>query len=144
MFREIRGVQQHSRTDRRRWFQDWFFDLFVTQDFLGRVRWFQLCYRRDTPAERVLEWKRGRGFTHLRVKQPLHSRNPESSVLLYDGAMPYSEVMQHFDAAAPSLPQDIASFVADKVREHARPSYRFRRPGARTPAWLERLRRRAL
>jgi len=144
-FREIRGVQQR-RADggRKRWFQDPYFDLFVVQSFLGRVQWFQLCYRRDTPFERVLEWKRGRGFLHLKVKQPLHSRSPESSVLELDGRMPHYDVLERFAAASPGMPDLVARFVADKVREHERPSHRFRRPGTRTPRWLQRLRKRRL
>jgi hypothetical protein len=141
VFREIRGVQQR-RSDgaRKRWFQDPYFDLFVVQDFLGRLQWFQLCYRRDTPFERVLEWKRGRGFTHLRLKQPLHSRSPESNVLVLDGLMPHFDVLERFAAAAGGLPPAVADFVSAKVREHERPSFRYRRPGAKTPRWLERLR----
>jgi len=144
MFREIRGVQQR-RTDggRKRWFQDPYFDLFVVQSVLGRVHWFQLCYRRDTPFERVLEWKRGAGFLHLRVKQPLHSRSAESSVLELDGAMPHYDVLERLEAS-PGLPEPIAAFVARKVREHERPSQRFRHPRAHPPRWLQRLRKRGL
>jgi hypothetical protein len=89
MFREIRGVKPGIR---RRWFQTPYFDLFLTQDVLGRPEWFQLCYLRDTRHE----------------------------------------------------PPPIARFVEHKVREHRRPSHRFRRPAARTPRWLERLRKRTL
>jgi hypothetical protein len=142
MFREIRGVQQRAATGRKRWFQDEFFDLFITQNFIGKPQWFQLCYLRDTPWERVLEWKRGRGFQHFKLKQPFHSRSAESNVLIYDGVMPYHEVTQRFAASAPGLPAAIAAFVSDKVLEHERPSYRYRRPGARMPRWLLRVRRR--
>lgn len=143
MFREIRGVQQ-GRTDaaRRRWFQDRsFFDLIVVQNFLGRIQWFQLCYLRDTRRERILEWKRGRGFLHLKVEQPSYAADRKSGALTLDGVMPYYEVLERFAAAAEGLPPALAAFVTDKVREHERPSFRFRRPGAKTPRWLERLRK---
>ena len=142
MFREIRGVRQR-RTDgaRKRWFQDPYFDLFVVQDMLGRLEWFQLCYLRDTRRERVLEWKRGRGFFHLKLKGVTHSRSADEGMLLLDGAMPHEEVQARFAASAPGLPPAIATFISDKVREYERPSFRFRRPGARRPRWLERLRR---
>jgi hypothetical protein len=145
VFREIRGVAQ-PRNDggRKRWFQDSWFDLFVVQNAAGRLQWFQLCYRRDTPFERVLEWRRNRGFMHLRPRDVEHSRSPESTVLVLDGLMPYEDVATNFRRAAGGLPPDMASFIATKVDEYAHPQRRFRRPGARTPRWLERLRRQGL
>jgi hypothetical protein len=145
VFREILGVQRHrDNALRKRWFQDAYFDLFLTQNFLGKLQWFQLCYRRDTPWERVLEWKRGLGFLHLKPRQLLDSRGPESGVLILDGLMPHQEVLERFAAAADGLPGAVAVFVADKVREYERPSFRYRRPGRARPPWLERLRKRAL
>jgi hypothetical protein len=145
MFQEIRGVQQR-RTDgaRKRWFQDPYFDLFVVQDMLGRPQWFQLCYLRDTRRERALEWKRGRGLLHLKVEQPSYAADRAAGALALDGVMPHHEVLARFAAAAGGLPAAIAAFVERKVREHERPSHRFRRPSARTPRWLERLRKRTL
>ena len=138
LFREIRGVQ-----GRRRWFQSAFFDLFVTQDRAGEVQWFQLCYARDTWRERVLEWRRGRGFQHMRLLErddaPL---TKDSNALVLDGVMPYLEVMDQFQAARSGLPADIARLVDQKIREFARPARRYRRPGTRTPRWLQRMRER--
>lgn len=139
-FREIRGVRRRG-AERRRWFQDGHFDLFLTQDCLGRVQWFQLCYRRDTPRERVLEWRRGRGFVHLQVTQPRFAADSQAGELVADGAMPHQEVLQRFEASAAGLPAELAAFVAGKVREHERPSWKYRRPGTRPPRWLARLRR---
>jgi hypothetical protein len=140
-FREIRGVQQR-RSDgaRRRWFQDQYFDLFLVQDPLGRLTWFQLCYLRDTRRERVLEWRRGRGFLHLRPKDASYSHTDEGMLVL-DGVMPYGEVLERFAASAGGLPPAVAAFISEKVREYELPSFRFRRRGAVTPRWLERLRR---
>jgi hypothetical protein len=141
VFREIRNVRQRSVVGRRRWFQDTYFDLFVVQDMLGRPQWFQLCYLRDTRRERVLEWGRGRGFMHLKLKDASYAGHRDDGMLLLDGVMPYGEVLERFATSAGGLPPAIAAFVEEKVREYERPSYRFRRPGARTPRWLERLRR---
>lgn len=142
MFREIRGIQQRDPSVRRRWFQDPHFDLFVSQNFLGRPQWFQLCYRRDTPAERVLEWKRGRGFQHMKVRQPRYAADRESGELITDGALPYLDVIQAFRQSAASLPLAVADFVTEKIRQHQRPAYR--RKGSVTPGWLERLHKRRL
>jgi hypothetical protein len=144
MMREIGGVQQRSPALRKRWFQDSFFDLFFTADEAGGLTWFQLCYARDTWRERVLEWRRGRGFLHLKVKQPAFAADRESGVLERDGVLPYMEVMEQFAQSAQGLPPGVAAFVAERVREYARPDRKYRRKGAATPRWLERLRRHTL
>src|ERR1044071_9068402 len=115
MFREIRGVKPGIR---RRWFQTPYFDLFLTQDVLGRPQWFQLCYLRDTRRERVLEWKRGRGFLHMKVEQPSYAADRKSGALAPDGLMPYGEVLDRFAASAGGLPPAIAAFVSEKVRQY--------------------------
>lgn len=93
MFREIRGVESRKRHELRRWFQDDYFDLFVTQDRAGEVQWFQLCYARDTWRERVLEWRRGRGFQHLRpIDRPDPIRKDSGALVLDGGVLPYLEV----------------------------------------------------
>ena len=143
MLRDIRGVQQHGTSELRRWFQDRYFDLFLTQNRAGELQWFQLCYARDTWRERVLEWRRGRGFQHLRVKQPLYAAAREAGVLVRDGVMPYLDVAGEFKASAAGLPEELARLIAGKIDEYARPARRFRKMGARTPRWMERLRERA-
>jgi hypothetical protein len=138
-FREIRGLQQRREDELRRWFQSPFFDLFTTQDAAGDLQWFQLCYARDTWRERVLEWRRGRGFQHHKLRDAANPAKKGSGELLPDGLLPFHEVMERFSLAA-GLPPAIAAFVAEKVREYARPARRFRPPRARTPRWLQRLR----
>jgi len=145
MLREIRGVDQRNRQRRKRWFQDEYFDLFLWQDATGAILEFQLCYRRDTREERVLEWRRGRGFQHLKAE----SLNAASSfleddtwALRLDGAMPYATLTEKFDASALGLPPELARFVRAKIDEYARPSRKLRPWTARVPRWLERLRAR--
>ena len=142
MFREIRGVEQRRSNQVRRWFQDDWFDLFVSVDAAGDIQWMQLCYARDSWRERVLEWKRGRGFQHMRVRERADAVRDDSGALVLDGAMPYLDVSERFAAAAAGLPAGIAAFVAEKIREYARPARKFPRPGVSTPRWLERLRER--
>ena len=142
MFREIRNVQQRRPREKRRWFQDDYFDLFLTEDGAGELQWFQLCYARDTWRERVLEWRRGRGFQHMRRDERPDHFTKDRNALLFDGVLPYVEVSERFAAAAGGLPRDIAALVAEKVREYARPSRRFRPRDARTPLWVERMRTR--
>ena len=141
-FREIRGVEQRRRAESRHWFQSAWFDLFLTREREGDVQWFQLCYARDTTRERVLEWRRGRGFQHLKLRGSFEAMHRDEGELALDGVMPYPEVEARFAAAAPGLPREIALLVAEKVREFARPARKwpFRQ---RTPRWLERLRERS-
>ncbi len=141
-FREIRGVEQRRRSESRHWFQSAWFDLFLIRDREGDVQWFQLCYARDTTRERVLEWRRGRGFQHLKLRSSFEAMHRDEGELALDGVMPYPEVEANFAAAAPGLPGEIAHLVAEKVREFARPARKwpFRQ---RTPRWLERLRERS-
>lgn len=139
MFREIRGLQQRRTSERRRWFQDPYFDLFLIEDGDGHVFWFQLCYARDTWRERVLEWRRGRGFQHLRVRDRDNPIRKDTGELVLDGILPYAELSARL-ASTGGLPQSIAAFVAAKLDEYARPARRFRPLNAKTPRWLERLR----
>jgi hypothetical protein len=138
-FREIRGVRQRDSGELRRWFQSPYFDLFTVQDADGRVRWFQLCYARDSWRERVLEWRRGRGFQHHRVRDAANPVRKDSGALVPDGNLPFLEVSGKFQASG-GLAGDIGRFVAEKLRDYARPPRRFRPPQARTPRWLVRLR----
>jgi hypothetical protein len=143
MFREIRGVEQRKRNETRRWFQDEYFDLFTTQNREDELQWFQLCYARDTWRERVLEWRRGRGFQHMKHDDVHHDPiRKDSGVLMLDGLLPFTEVDEKLEAAMASLPADIAALVRDKLREYAHPPRKFRPLNARTPAWLRRLRER--
>jgi hypothetical protein len=141
-FREIRGVESRRPGERRQWFQSPWFDLFVTRDREGLVLWFQLCYARDTTRERVLEWRRRRGFQHLKLRGGGAPTRKDHDELVLDGAMPFDEVMERFALAASGLPGDLAAFVGDKVREFARPARKwpFRRG---TPRWLARMREQA-
>jgi hypothetical protein len=138
-FREIRGVRQRDRERLRRWFQSPFFDLFTLQDAGGDIQWFQLCYARDTWRERVLEWRRGGGFQHLKLRDSANPAKKDSGELVPDGLLPYAEVAEQL-ASAGGLPEGIRAFVQDKLAEYARPARRFRHPRAHTPKWLQRLR----
>ena len=139
-FREIRGLRERAGGGQRRWFQSPFFDLFVIEDAAGDPQWFQLCYARDTWRERVLEWRRGRGFQHLRVRDGDNPLKKDSGALVMNGVLPYREVKERLESA-PGLPPPLRAFVEDKLREYARPARRFRPPRAGTPRWLERLRK---
>jgi hypothetical protein len=118
VFREIRGLQQRRRTERRRWFQDPYVDLFLSEDEAGEVQWFQLCYARDSWRERVLEWRRGRGFQHLKLRGGTNPIRKDAGELVADGVLPYAELSAYLSGTA-GLPPAIGAFVALKLDEYA-------------------------
>ena len=120
-FRRIRDVRPARAGETRSWFQDDYFDLFVIQAQTGRIRWFQLCYRRDSWQELVLEWRRGAGFMHLKTTGGADPARKDAGGLVPDGALPYGEVVEKFDRSAATLPADMAAFIRVKVGEFARP-----------------------
>jgi len=62
VLREIPGVIQDDPSNRRRWFQDDYFDLFVLEAD-GELAAFELCYDIGS-NERALAWSRGGGYFH--------------------------------------------------------------------------------
>jgi len=119
MLREIRGVAQG-----RQWFQDDYFDLFVFRGDGDRIARFQLCYARDTRHERAVEWARGRGLQHLRVRQRYDEGQgrEQSGALSLEAAAPGAELRQRFEAASPRLPASLRAFILRRLR--ASPSRR--------------------
>jgi hypothetical protein len=81
---------------------------------------FQLCYERGR-GERALTWTQKNGYSHLKVDdgetEPLTMKR--AAILEPDGVFDPDSVLRVFSAAAVSLPDDIARFVADKIREYA-------------------------
>jgi hypothetical protein len=144
MLRELRGVAQRHPSLVRRWFQDDYFDLIVWEDTAGEIARLQLSYARETPGERLLEWRRGRGFQHL--KTDAHTPRPgrdDAWALRLDGGFAYAALAERFAAAAAHLPPALRRFVAERMHEFAHPPRKFRRKNARRPRWLERLRARS-
>ena len=113
MLRAIRGVETG-----RQWFQDEYFDLFVTQDAQGGITRFQLCYARDTRRERALDWKRGRGLQHLRVRQRYEESQgrEQSGTLSLEATAPDADLRQRFEAASTQLPVGLRAFVLRRLR----------------------------
>jgi hypothetical protein len=97
MLKEIHGVTDDP-PQRRRWFHDDFFDLFVWQSD-GDVTLFQLCYGVDS-SERALVWDAQRGFFH-------------------DGPPASRDVIARFEDAAGGLPADLRTAIREKVHEFA-------------------------
>jgi hypothetical protein len=80
----------------------------------------------------------------MKVKQPRYAADRESGELMFDGVLPYLEVIEAFRRSASGLPDGLSALVAEKIRQYARPNSKYRRKGSVTPPWIERLRKRAL
>jgi len=67
-----------------------------------------------------LTWTEKDGYSHLKVDdgeiEPLTMKR--APILEPDGVFDPDSVLRLFSAAAVSLPDDIARFVADKIREY--------------------------
>jgi hypothetical protein len=116
---EIRDVRQHAGEPRRRWFRSDAEDLVVWFAGDDSLLGFQLCYDRGR-RERAFTWTKGGGYSHLKVDdgetEPLTMKR--APILEPDGVFDPDSVLRVFTSAAVSLPEDIARFVADKIREY--------------------------
>ena len=61
---EYQKTRQDSPTLKKRWFYDSDCDLILWQDEAGAIHRFQFCYGKDTPQERVVEYKNGHLMQH--------------------------------------------------------------------------------
>lgn len=143
VLREIAGVDQKTPGRVKRWFQDEYFDLIAWHDERGTILQFQLCYARDTRTERVLDWRRGLGFQHLKTEEHVAFKagRDDAWALRLDGDFAHGPLKRRFAAASAAVPELLREFVEDKLDEFARPR-RYRRSGAETPRWMQRMRER--
>jgi hypothetical protein len=116
MMKEILGVTDEPRTQRR-WFHDDYFDLFVWQTSSGEITLFQLCYG-IASSERALVWHKYGGFFHdgLESERPsevLGARLGRGTPLSAD------PIVARFADAANSLPEEVRDFVVSRLREYA-------------------------
>ena len=115
--RELPRVRQVAGEPRRRWFHGHEMDLVVWEGEDGAPLGFQLAYDKHRD-EHSIAWRAGRGFSHYQVddgEAALFSK--KTPVLYLDGAFPRDRVLKQFLAAAATLPPEITSFVAGRLRE---------------------------
>ncbi len=110
-------LKQHIK-DRKRWFQDEYFDLFTWQDNTGKMTSFQLCYDRHR-YERVIFWDANKGFGHRGIDngETLPQKNM-SPIFVNDGIFPYQHVIPKFIQSSQKINQDISRFVVQKINEY--------------------------
>mgnify|MGYP006961791758 CR=1 FL=1 len=118
MLREIHDVRQVRGDPRRRWFSDEEFDLIVWLDPEDRIIGFQLCY--DKPTEqKALTWLKDDGYHHSRIDDGDNPGKMKASpVLEADGRFDREGVGPRFRENRGDVPENIAAFVCDRIRQY--------------------------
>jgi hypothetical protein len=119
---EIRNVRQIRGEARRRWFFSHEMDLIVWFDEEDRPISFQLAYDKHR-TERVIRWKPASGYSHYRADDGLtgDEAGPSSAgslLLIPDGPFNAARVRARFLILSSPVPEPIANYVADRLREH--------------------------
>lgn len=120
MLREIHRVKQERGQDRRRWFTDEYWDLYVWSRPDGQFSGFQLCYGKPD-AERALTWMAEGRPTHTAVSETSPGRaaatNLEASILVADGEMDVRRVAQRFWRESRHIDNDVRRYVVIKLKK---------------------------
>ena len=115
MLREIPDVIQDDPSNRRRWFQDDYFDLFVLETD-GELAAFELCYdiRSD---ERALAWSRAGGYFHDGGMSA--SGDFIGAQLASGDPLEADPIIARFERAASELPEALRLALTARLREYA-------------------------
>lgn len=120
MLREIQHVKQERKRDKRRWFTDDYWDLYVWVRKDGSYSGFQLCYGK-TDRQRALTWMDESGPIHTGVSEASHGRtgagNMEASILVADGTFDVRGIAQLFWKESREIDSDIRLYVIVKIKE---------------------------
>jgi hypothetical protein len=114
----LREVAIATAPERRRWFCNDDFDLFVWFDDRDAISWFELCYDRSE-VERALTWSPTRGYAHFRVSTGDaagmdHGMTP---ILVPDDTeFPKDRIIDAFGDAANTLEPTIRAFVVQRLQ----------------------------
>lgn len=118
MLREIRNTAQVEGEPPRRWFFSHEQDLLVWFGPDGKPSAFQLAYGKYHD-EHALRWKASVGFSHYVVDDGEHGPvGKDAPVLEPDGDFPAAKVLRRFLELSGEMPQEIVTFVAQRIREH--------------------------
>lgn len=115
MLEEIEDLKPESGGEKRRWFRDEYFDLFVWSDAQG-IRAFELCYDK-LGNERVLAWRRGGDVSHAKVDPGEDNPSKNNTPILVPGKGNFyrKDVLGRFTQAGALMDAGVFRFVADKL-----------------------------
>lgn len=132
MLQEITATKQDG-PERKRWFRDDTFDVYVWQTTQGEFTTLQLCYDRAYD-ERIMRWNKISGYSHERIDAPEEKPGRAmSAILVRDGVFPAELVLERFRGVAAKLPAEIAEFVDKKIRGYKVPEFPRRTPRSSKP-----------
>jgi hypothetical protein len=115
VLREIPDVIQDDPSNRRRWFQDDYFDLFVLETD-GELAAFELCY--DIRSnERALAWSRAGRYFHDGGTSP--SGDFIGAQLSSGDPLEADPIIARFERAAAELPEALRLALTARLREYA-------------------------
>jgi hypothetical protein len=115
VLREIPDVIQDDPSNRRRWFQDDYFDLFVLETD-GELAAFELCY--DIRSnERALAWSRVGRYFHDGGTSA--SRDFIGAQLASGDPLDADPIIARFERAAAELPEALRLALTARLREYA-------------------------
>lgn len=120
MLREIQHVKQERKKDKRRWFTNDYWDLFVWIRKDGSYSGFQLCYGKPD-GEHALTWMEESGPMHTGVSESSHGRtgagNMEAAILVADGVFDVADVAGRFWKESREIDSDVRRHVIVKMKK---------------------------
>lgn len=117
MLREISNVKQIPGQGARRWFNDEHMDLFVWYDAGGRILGFQLCFDKDTRAERALTFTEDEGYTLDYVTTEASVSDMASPVLLRADGFSRRLLIDQLREFGETLERPLYEYLSEKLEE---------------------------
>lgn len=119
MLREISYVKQERKKDRKRWFTDDDWDVFVWNRPDGSFSGFQLCYDK-TGYQRALTWMDGEAPAHTAVRETnghAGTHDHSSPLLVADGSADIPSLVEQFRDVSAKIDADVRNHITGKLRE---------------------------
>ena len=115
MLREIGHIKGIPGQGARRWFNDEHLDLFVWYDAGGRILGFQLCFDKNTHAERALTFTEAAGYSLDQVTTEASVCDLGSAVLVRAAGVPGQRLIEQLDARAQALEPALYEYLREKL-----------------------------
>ena len=116
---ELKSISETASGGARRWFSSPTTDLIVWYEGPS-IRRFEFCYDK-TRSEHVFIWEDEGQVRHLEVDDGEQSQGidyKESPIYVPDGFIDFEQVQRELLELRESLPNEVYSFVEEKVLEH--------------------------
>jgi hypothetical protein len=118
VLREIKYVQQQRKTDKRRWFTDDDWDVYVWNRKDGSYSGMQLCYAKSR-NQRALTWMDGKPPYHATVSEEAGPGNhgKEAAMLVADGTLDIAGLARHFWKVSREIDPEVRKHIIGKLKE---------------------------